>query len=90
MPKRHPDRPVLRSCAICRAVQPKATMTRVVRHADGSVGLDPSGKAAGRGTYVCGNRTCREPERLADGLRRALGVTAMPEIVFDEGIHAST
>jgi predicted RNA-binding protein YlxR (DUF448 family) len=53
-------------------------MTRVVRNADGSVALDPSGKAAGRGTYVCDDPACREPQRLAVAVQRSLGATVDP------------
>jgi len=73
MPKRRPDHVPMRTCAVCREVKPKRSMTRVVRGADGSVSIDPTGKAAGRGTYVCDDPACREPQRLAEGIGRALG-----------------
>jgi predicted RNA-binding protein YlxR (DUF448 family) len=73
MPKRRPDHVPMRTCAVCREVKPKRSMTRVVRAADGSVSIDPTGKAAGRGTYVCDDSACREPRRLAEGIGRALG-----------------
>jgi len=73
MPKRRPDHVPLRTCAACRQVRPKRSMTRVVRAADGSVAIDPSGKVAGRGTYVCDDPGCREPRRLAEAVARAFG-----------------
>jgi predicted RNA-binding protein YlxR (DUF448 family) len=73
MPKRRPDHVPMRTCAVCREVKPKRSMTRVVRAADGSVSIDPTGKAAGRGTYVCEDPACREPRRLAEGIGRAFG-----------------
>jgi predicted RNA-binding protein YlxR (DUF448 family) len=73
MPKRRPDHVPMRTCAVCREVKPKRSMTRVVRGADGSASIDPTGKAAGRGTYVCDDPACREPQRLAEGIGRALG-----------------
>jgi predicted RNA-binding protein YlxR (DUF448 family) len=73
MPKRRPDHVPMRTCAVCREVKPKRSMTRVVRSADGSVSIDPTGKAAGRGTYVCDDPACREPQRLVEGIGRALG-----------------
>lgn len=78
MPKRRPDRVPLRTCAACRQVRPKRGLTRVVRNADGSVALDLSGKAAGRGTYVCDDPACREPRRLADAVAHALGTPVKP------------
>ena len=89
MPKRRPDHVAMRSCAVCRQVQPKRSMTRVVRHADGRAGLDPSGRAPGRGTYVCDQSACREPQRLTAAVQRALGVR--PEsLALEEAVHATT
>jgi predicted RNA-binding protein YlxR (DUF448 family) len=84
MPKRRPDHVPMRTCAVCRSQNPKRSMTRVVRSADGSVTLDPSGKAAGRGTYVCDDPACRDPQRLATAVHRALGTTVEPAtLVFE-------
>ncbi|HEX3219729.1 MAG TPA: YlxR family protein [Candidatus Limnocylindria bacterium] len=78
MPKRRPDHVPMRTCAVCRSVHPKREMTRVVRMADGAVSLDPSGRAAGRGTYVCNDPACRDPQRLAPAVQRALGASVEP------------
>jgi len=59
-------------------------MTRLVRHADGSVAVDPSGKAPGRGTYLCDQPGCREPGRLTESVQRALGSSALPETLLVE------
>ena len=89
MPKRRPEHQPLRTCAVCRDVHPKRSMTRLVRRADGSVAVDPTGKAAGRGTYLCDQETCREPGRLAEGVQRALGSSAVPESLLGEVGNAS-
>jgi hypothetical protein len=68
----------MRTCAVCREVHPKRSLTRVVRGVDGSVSTDPTGKAAGRGTYVCDDPACREPRRLAEAVTRALGAGVEP------------
>jgi predicted RNA-binding protein YlxR (DUF448 family) len=65
-------------------------MTRLVRRPDGSVTADPSGKAPGRGTYLCDQAACREPRRLAEGVRRALGATISLELLQVETVHAAT
>ena len=83
MPKRRPDHQPLRSCAVCREVHPKRSMTRLVRQSDGSVVVDPTSRAAGRGTYVCGQASCRDPQRLAEGVQRALGGSLSAEIVAE-------
>ena len=47
-----------RTCVACRRIKPKQDLTRIVRRPDGIVELDESGKANGRGCYVCQNFTC--------------------------------
>ena len=89
MPKRRPEHQPQRTCAVCRDVHPKRSMTRVVRGADGSVSVDPSGKAPGRGTYLCDQASCRDPQRLAEGIQRALGGSVVPEQILAEVTHAS-
>ena len=89
MPNRRPEHQPLRTCAVCREVHPKRSMTRVVRLADGSILVDPSGKAPGRGTYVCEQAACREPKALAEGIQRALGGPVAAEQILAEVTHAS-
>jgi predicted RNA-binding protein YlxR (DUF448 family) len=81
MPKRRPDHIPMRTCAVCRQVRPKRSMTRFVRTADGEVTADPAGKAQGRGTYVCDQIDCREPARLTESVRRALGAAPAVELL---------
>ncbi len=54
----------MRTCIACREMKPKKEMTRVVRNADGEIFADPTGKASGRGAYVCDAIECRK--KLAD------------------------
>ena len=48
----------MRTCIACREMKPKAEMTRVVRNAENEIMLDPTGKAPGRGAYVCASEAC--------------------------------
>jgi predicted RNA-binding protein YlxR (DUF448 family) len=80
----------MRTCAACRQVHPKRSMTRLVRQADGSVAIDPTGKAAGRGTYICDDPACREPRRLAQAVNRALGAAVEPGTLQIEVMNAAT
>ena len=86
MPKRRPSHVPLRSCAVCRTVQPKRDLTRVVRTPEGEVRLDPGGRAPGRGTYVCAQAACRDPGKLAAAVQRALGAAPPENLV--EVAHA--
>ena len=48
----------VRTCIACRKSADKHELCRVVRTPDGSVELDVSGKAPGRGAYVCYDGAC--------------------------------
>lgn len=90
MPKRRPDHVPMRTCAACRQVRAKRSLTRIVRGPDGRVAVDPTGKAAGRGTYICDDPACREPRRLADAVKRALGAAVEPGSLQLEVMDAAT
>lgn len=53
-----PKTPPQRTCAGCGTVRAKREMLRVVRTSEGGVVADPTGKAAGRGTYLCAQEAC--------------------------------
>ena len=89
MPKRRPDHQPLRTCAVCRDVHPKRSMSRLVRNADGTVTVDPTGKAPGRGTYLCDQAACHEPGRLAEGVHRALGGPVDAAMILSGVEHAT-
>jgi hypothetical protein len=80
----------MRTCAACRQVRAKRSLTRIVRSPDGTVAIDPTGKAAGRGTYICNDPACREPRPLADAVKRALGVATEPGELKLEVMDAAT
>jgi uncharacterized protein len=91
MPKRRPDHVPTRTCAVCRTSHPKREMTRVVRAPDLSIHRDDTGRAPGRGTYICQNPECRDSERSAAAVKRALGAEPAPNTLELEGApHATT
>ena len=56
-------------------MQPKKQLIRLVRlAADGSVIADRSGKASGRGAYICDGAECFAAARKRRALERNLGV----------------
>lgn len=50
----------VRTCVACRQATPKRELVRIVRTPEGSVIVDPTGKANGRGAYLCSDPTCWE------------------------------
>lgn len=90
MPKRRPDHIPTRTCAVCRTARPKRELDRLVRAQDGLIHPDPTGRLAGRGTYICHDPACREPERAAPAVKRALGAELAPGTFELEVNHAPT
>lgn len=64
-----------RTCVVCRSVQPKRSLMRVVRTPEGRVVLDPRGKLSGRGAYLCVRQDCFGSKRARDAIARALQVS---------------
>lgn len=70
-----------RQCMGCRERKAKRELIRVVRGTDGTVNLDFSGKANGRGAYLCPNPECLKKAQRAKSLERSLEVP-IPEEVY--------
>ncbi len=70
----------MRMCVGCRVMRPKKEMLRVVRSAEGQVSIDPTGKAAGRGAYICKDIVCLERAIKTRGLERAFEQKVEPMI----------
>lgn len=49
-----------RTCIACRKPQLKKDLIRVVHSADNNIMLDFTGRANGRGAYLCDNIACME------------------------------
>lgn len=64
-----------RSCIGCRTVREKRDLVRVVLTPEGPLALDPSGKAPGRGAYLCGTESCLALAVKRKALERAFRQT---------------
>jgi hypothetical protein len=62
----------LRTCIACRQERGKRELIRVVRTPSGTVQVDPTGKLAGRGAYLCRARMCWEQALGGQRLNAAL------------------
>ncbi len=69
-----------RTCVGCRATGGKRDFVRVVKTPDGSVQIDPDGKANGRGAYVCSKPSCWEEALTKERLARALRTAISPDV----------
>ena len=69
--RRHPQR----TCVSCRTTANKRELVRIVRATERRVIPDPSGKAPGRGAYLCANLACWEKATKTGLLDKALRTT---------------
>lgn len=81
--------PRYRMCIACREAKPQREMVRVVRSKDGIITVDESGKAAGRGAYICRSASCIEKAQREKRLERALK-TQIENAIYEKigEIHA--
>ena len=62
----------MRMCVGCREMKPKMTLLRVVKPQEGDARIDRTGKAPGRGAYVCDDIECLKKAQKSRALERAL------------------
>jgi len=71
----------MRMCVGCREMKPKQSLLRVVKPQEGDAHIDRTGKAPGRGAYVCDSIECLKKAEKIRALDRALD-TKIEEGVF--------
>ena len=72
----------MRKCIGCGEMKPKKEMLRIVRTTQGDFVLDASGKANGRGAYICRNKECLLKAIQTKGLERSFK-QVIPEKVYE-------
>lgn len=77
----------LRTCCVCRKMMPKNDLIRVVKSADGKIFIDMTGKADGRGAYVCKDDECRNKLKKLRSLNKAFKCQVNDE-VYEELLKA--
>ncbi|HXV41883.1 MAG TPA: YlxR family protein [Anaerolineae bacterium] len=79
-PKHRPQR----TCIACRETKDKRDLIRVVRTPEGALIIDPTGKANGRGAYLCRQASCWEKglhkQRLSQALKVNLSTTELTQL----------
>lgn len=72
----------MRMCLCCREMKPKKDLVRVVANKEGDISLDLTGKAPGRGAYLCRGRECVKKLGKSKALDRAFA-RAVPQEVYE-------
>ncbi len=78
-----PKKIPMRMCVGCREMKPKRELKRIVKSPTDSISIDPTGKAQGRGAYVCKSRECLLKAQKAHLLEKALEHKIEP-IVYEK------
>ena len=70
----------MRKCVGCMQSKEKQTLARIALY-EGQICVDPSGRAKGRGVYLCKNSPdCLEKADKRRALERAFSMTIAPEV----------
>lgn len=69
-----------RTCVGCGESTCKKELLRIVRNSEGKVKIDLSGRAPGRGAYICPDIKCLSRAKTKKTLEKALKINVSSEI----------
>jgi predicted RNA-binding protein YlxR (DUF448 family) len=69
-----------RTCVACRTERQKRDFIRVARAPDGTVSIDDTGRANGRGAYLCADGSCWSVALQKKAIERALGTSVPADV----------
>ena len=69
-----------RKCIACQDREAKKQLIRIVKNKEGQIFLDPSGKANGRGAYICKDVECLQKAIKSKALNRAFKTDVSQEV----------
>jgi uncharacterized protein len=69
-----------RMCLGCQEMKPKKELIRVVKNAEGIIKVDLTGKAPGRGAYICKSVECLDKAIKTKRFERAFETKISDEI----------
>ncbi|PKM62582.1 MAG: DUF448 domain-containing protein [Firmicutes bacterium HGW-Firmicutes-21] len=72
-----------RKCIGCGEMKEKISLLRIVRTKDSIVFIDPTGKKAGRGAYICKDVKCFDAAKKGHRIERAFE-TKIANEVYDQ------
>lgn len=72
-----------RTCIGCNEIKPKKELIRIVKNKEGQIFIDKTGKANGRGAYICDNIECLEKAIKTKKLERTFE-TQISDDIYNE------
>lgn len=76
-----PKKVPLRKCVGCSESKPKKELIRIVKNKEQEVFIDETGKANGRGAYVCKDIKCFNKAIKSKAIYKALGKDLSEEAI---------
>ena len=73
----------IRMCVVCRGQSDKKELLRIVKNKEGEIFVDKTGKANGRGAYVCNSKACFEKLCKQKMLNKAFKCN-VPQEIYDK------
>lgn len=73
----------IRKCVVCNEQKGKEELIRVVKDKNDNIEIDHTGKANGRGAYICKSKVCIEKAYKSKALNRHLK-TNVSEDIYQE------
>ena len=71
-----------RTCMGCNSKKDKKDLIRIVRNKEGIISIDRTGKAQGRGAYICDNIECLNKVIKSKRLEKVFDVK-IPEEIYE-------
>lgn len=69
-----------RTCIGCNSQKNKNELIRIVKNKEGVISIDKTGKAQGRGAYICNNIECLEKAIKSRRLERTFEVKISEDV----------
>ncbi len=70
----------MRRCVGCMESKPKSELIRIAGY-EGEISIDPTGKAKGRGIYLCPKESCFKLAQKKKAIGRGLQMTVTDEVL---------
>lgn len=69
-----------RKCIACQDRDNKKELIRIVKNKEGQISLDKTGRANGRGAYICNSKECLQKAIKSKALNRAFKIEVPDEV----------
>ncbi|WP_026507624.1 RNase P modulator RnpM [Butyrivibrio sp. MC2013] len=71
----------MRQCIGCGEMKPKKELLRIIRTPEGTIEADITGKASGRGAYICPDPACLQKATKNHGFQRAFKMSPSDDLI---------